>query len=50
MTNKQRKAYTVKLRAFAERMRNEGDLVSAEFNEWMADNYAMTYEKYKKIT
>ena len=45
MTQEQRSAYAVRLRAFSQRMRNEGDLVSADFNEWMASQYDKTVEE-----
>lgn len=38
-THAERLAYADRLLAFAERMRADGDVYSAEIAEWMAENY-----------
>jgi hypothetical protein len=45
LTPAQRLDYARKLRLFAEKMRLERDLKSAELNDWMADNYSHTQEE-----
>ena len=47
LTHQQCLNYSARLREFAQRMRAEGDLVSAEFNDWMSERYNMTAEEYQ---
>lgn len=47
MTHQQCLNYAVRLRAFSLRMKDEGDLVSAEFNDWLSERYNMTAEEYQ---
>lgn len=39
LTREQELDYARRLRLMAEKMRQQGDLASAELNDWMADNY-----------
>jgi hypothetical protein len=48
LTRKQKLDYARRLRLFAEKMRAENDLASAELNDWMADNYSRD-EQYHKL-